>query len=297
MTPITWALVCAAAAAALFGVLFWIFWWGANVVFHPPNMSPMDHYPEQFGLEHEKASFETPDGVTLKGWMIPAKTPTVKTILLCHGWGDNKGDLIRRFHFLAGDFNLFLFDSRAHGESGGLFSTIGFLEAVDFDAALAFLKRTKPEWTKHLGLCGLSMGAAMGIRGMAEHPGFRCAVLESPFQSFNDVVAQFTWNGYRLPYYPAAWLTLLMIRWRLGADPEPYSPVYHMDRLPSIPLFFIAGGKDDLMPLPIVEGLYAMASSPKSIWVVPEATHGHCQEVAGPEYDKRILSFYRDNLD
>ncbi|MFH1723178.1 MAG: alpha/beta fold hydrolase [Elusimicrobiota bacterium] len=271
-------------------------WYGSNTVFHPPRMLQHTVFPEQFGLHYEKISFPGSDGLILRGWLIPAASPTDRTILCTHGWGDNKGDLLQRLHFLAEHYNLVLFDSRAHGESEGAYSTIGYLESFDFEAAVRHLKEVRPAWTRRLGVFGLSMGAAMAIHGMAHHPEFRCAALESPFRSFNRVVTQFTWSGYWLPYFPFAWITLLCIRLRLGADSEPYSPVHHIRGLPPLPLLFIAGEKDALMPLSEVRALHDMAGEPKEIWVVPEATHGRCQEFAPEEYARRVLDFFRKNL-
>jgi len=272
-------------------------WWGADTVFHPPKMLPNVVTPEEFGLSHEAVSFPTPDGLMLRGWIIPAAKTTTKTVLLCHGWGDNKGDILRRFHFLADSYNLLAFDSRAHGESDGDLTSIGHLETIDFDAALAFLKSVRPQWCARLGLVGLSMGAAMSIHGMARHPDFRCAVLESPFQSFNGVVTQFSKNSYSfLPYFPFIWLVLVLIRLRLGSDPEPSSPIYHIKKLPPVPLLFIAGEEDRLMPVSEVRELYEAAREPKSYWQVPEAGHGGCQEARPEEYERRVRDFLAENL-
>lgn len=285
---LTAVLLCAAVFAAC--------WWGSNVVFHPPRMLPNAVFPEQFSLPYEKVSFRTEDGLTLRGWVIPAAKATDRTIFMCHGWGDNKGDLLRRFHFLAKSANLFLFDSRHHGESDGDISTIGCLEARDFKAALDWFRANHPAWTRRLGLLGLSMGAAMGIRGMAVHGGFRCALLESPFRSFNRVVHQFCTNAYSLPYIPFVWLTLAIIRWRVGEDPEPYSPVRYGPEVPAVPLLFIAGDKDALMPLEEVRGMHDACPGPKELWVVPEGTHGRNQEAAPEEYERRVAAFFEANL-
>ena len=271
-------------------------WWGSEIVFRPPRRLPLEIFPEQFGLNHEKVSFVTPDGLTLRGWVIPSVRPTDRSLLLCHGWGDNKGDLLRRFFFLARRYNLFLFDSRAHGESDGTRSTVGSLEATDFDAAVRFFRQAYPAWSSRMGLVGLSMGAVMAIRGLALHDDFRCALLESPYESFNAVGCQFTWSTYRLPAFPFAWLVLLFVRWRLGTDPEPYSPVHHIGRLPPRPLFFIAAGRDSWMPLAATRRLYARAPEPKELWIVEEAGHARCQETAGPEYERRILEFFEKHL-
>ena len=78
--------------------------------------------------EEPAYTFATEDDVLLRAWAIHASKPTDRTIVLTHGWGDNKGDMLRRFHFLRDRFNLFFLDTRAHGESAGEHSSIGYLE-------------------------------------------------------------------------------------------------------------------------------------------------------------------------
>ena len=106
------------AAALVLAVAFYaLCWWGAGIILHPPAMSPMWIFPEQFGLRYEKISFKTRDDLELKGWFIPSTTGDTRTILMCHGWGDNKGELLKQTYFLNenGGFNLMYFDFRSHG--------------------------------------------------------------------------------------------------------------------------------------------------------------------------------------
>lgn len=285
-------IVLAVLAAALLAFA----WWGAGIVFHPPKKSALAVWPESFGLRYERVSFRTGDGLMLRGWLIPAERPTDRTVLVCHGWGDNKGMVLERARALAPSFNLLFFDSRSHGESEGRLSTIGHLEARDFDAALGFLEKRDPAWARRLGVLGISMGAAMAVYGMARHPSLRCAVLESPFRSFETVVRQFAWNKFRLPRRPFVSLVLLMIRLRLGEDPEPASPARHIRAFGERPALFIAGEEDRLMPLPEVRALYDAAPGPKELWVVPGARHGQCLDAAPEEYRRRVREFFEKNL-
>ena len=132
-------LIFAAMAAAA--------WWGSGVILHPPAMSPMWIFPEQFGLRYEKVSFKTEDGLRLRGWFLPSPTGDKRTLIMCHGWGDNKGELLKQTFFLneTGGFNLLYFDFRSHGESEGEITTVGGLETMDFDAAAAWLRAEKPD--------------------------------------------------------------------------------------------------------------------------------------------------------
>ena len=292
MTPL---LIILVLSLAVLGAAAYAYW-GANRLFHPPKMIPHTIWPDQFGLAFEPVDFRSEDGIRLRGWLIPCGTATGRTILCCHGWGDNKGDLLKRIQFLSRKFNLFLFDSRSHGESEGTMTTIGYLERRDFDAALRFLKTARPGWAAHLGLFGLSMGAVMAIRGMAEHPDFQCAAFESPYRSFGEVIAQFTWNNFRLPYFPFVWAILLRIRGFLGDNPETCSPSRYIGRLPRRPILFIAGELDPLMPVRVVRALCDSAAEPKEFYMAPGATHGRCWEADARGYREKLTSFFDKSI-
>jgi pimeloyl-ACP methyl ester carboxylesterase len=284
----------AVAAAALAAC-----WWGAGVIMHPPAMSPMWVFPEQFGLRYEKMEFRSADGLTLRGWFIPSPTGDARTIVMCHGWGDNKGELLKMTYFLneAAGFNLVYFDFRSHGESDGEYTVIGGLEVRDFDAAVTWLRTAKPELSDRVGVFGLSMGAAVTVASMPNHPDLRCAVVESPFSDYRGVVRRWAWNHLKVPRFPLIDLALWCLRRRVGDKTiDRFNPVESAPRIAPRPMFFIAGERDDLMPVEDVRRVYEAAGQVKQLWVVPEAYHAKCREAAGMEYDTRVAGFFERNL-
>ena len=214
---------------------------------------------------------------------------------MCHGWGDNKGELLAVTHFLnsACGFNLFYFDNRSHGESGGNITTIGCLEVLDFQAAMGYLREHRPQCLKRLGVFGLSMGAAVAAMAVPGHPEVKAIVLESPFTDYRQVVRRWAWNNLRVPYFPLTMIVLWLLRLRVGReDVDSYSPIRFISRVAPRPVLFIGGAEDRLMPPNNVRALYAAAQAPKELWMIPEASHGKCRELAGPEYDRRLMEFF-----
>ncbi|HBA60837.1 MAG TPA: hypothetical protein DCZ92_08460, partial [Elusimicrobia bacterium] len=115
-------------------------------IIQPGRKNPVAFSPEQYGLAFETVEFTTADGIRLRGWFIPAPGGEAgRTVIFCHGWGSNRGEMLRDTHFLAEQgFNLLYFDFRASGESAGAISSVGYLEMRDFDAAYDFLKLNRP---------------------------------------------------------------------------------------------------------------------------------------------------------
>jgi uncharacterized protein len=289
----------AAVLAGLAVLLFAVAWWGSGLVMHPPAMSPMWVFPEQFGLRYEKAVFAAKDGVALKGWFLPSPSGDKRTILMCHGWGDNKGELLKMTYFLnenAG-FNLLYFDFRSHGESDGEFTTIGGLETQDFDAAVVWLRENKPDLADRIGVFGLSMGAAVTVASLPSHPDLRCAVVESPFSDYRGVVERYSWNHLRVPRIPLIAIAMWILRRRVGdRRVDDFNPVEAAPRIAPRPLFVIGGENDDLMPESDVRRVFDAAREPKQLWIVPGARHAKCREAAGVEYDTRVAGFFDRSL-
>lgn len=293
---ILWAVLALlpAAVAALA-----VCWWGSGLILYPPALSPMWIFPEQFGLRYEKMSFRSQDGIELKGWLVLSPTGDSRTIVMCHGWGDNKGELLKMTYFLneTAGFNLLYFDFRAHGESGGDGTTIGALERRDFDAAVRWLRDNRPDLAERAGVFGLSMGAAVTIASMPEHPWLRCAVVESPYSDYRGVVRRWAWNNLRVPPFPLVGIALRMLRWRVG-DPtiDSFNPVESAGRVSPRPLLVIGGDHDDLMPEEDVRRVFAAAREPKQLWIIPGAYHARCRDAAGMEYDARVAGFFQRHL-
>ncbi len=291
-----WAVAGVIALSA--GVLG-LCWWGSGIVMHPPAMSPMWVFPEQFGLRYEKVSFKTRDGLELRGWFLPSPTGDPRTLVMCHGWGDNKGELLKMTGFLneRPGLNLLYFDFRSHGESEGEFTTIGGLETQDFDAAVEWLRREKPGLAARAGVFGLSMGAAVAVASLPNHPDLRCAVVESPFSDYAGVVERWSWNNLRIPRFPLIDIAMVLLRLRVGNPRvDRFNPVEAAPRIAPRPVLMIAGEKDDLMPVWDVRRVYEAAREPKQLWIVPDARHAKCRETAGLEYDTRVAAFFDKHL-
>lgn len=283
-----WSLALLAAA------LLVAWGWYSSGLLLSISRAPVDAIPASFGLPYEDVAFTSSDGVALAGWFIPAPSPSDVTLVVCHGWGANRSDVLPHTAFLRrGGYNLLYFDFRNHGESGGRRSSLLPMEIRDLEAAIRFLQEKRPEQARRIGLFGLSMGGAVSIVTAARRPEIGAVVAESPFTSFYGVVVRFAKLFYGVPRYPLVPVTLLFVRLRLGMNPEQDSPIRHVHRISPRPLFLIQGGRDVRMPSSEGEALFARAGEPKALWTVPGADHGESAEIAGKEYEDRILAFYQ----
>jgi alpha-beta hydrolase superfamily lysophospholipase len=130
----------------------------------------------------EKVILTTKDKIKLEGWYGKTDSMPKGTVLLFHGHGSKKTSILEEaIGFRKMGYNTFLLDFRAHGNSGGNTSTIGFFESEDVKLAYDFIKETNE---KNIILWGISMGAAAITKAMNDYPlKPNKIILEMPFAS------------------------------------------------------------------------------------------------------------------
>lgn len=266
---------------------------------HPQRYS-LHIPPSDYRAEYEPVSFATGDGITLKGWLIkpPRRRTHAPGLIFCHGVGANKSDftefavsLSRRGYFVL------LFDFRAHGESGGRRTSLGYHEQKDIAAARTFLS-TRPEVDqKRVGIYGFSMGGAAAILTAARHGGFSALVVDSAFSSLRDLARGAITGFYHLPSFPFLHLSLLGYELYFQTSIKNVSPVSEIRRIAPVPILIIAGEGDRLIPAENGRRLFAAASEPKELWLIPGADHGGTLAVAGRTYEKKVGDFFDRHLE
>ena len=251
-------------AAAIYLALCYI----ANRSVYFPAKYPEGLWDAQSLLRATDVWLDTEDGVRIHAWSIPREGASFVTLHL-HG---NAGNLTHRYPQLheiaaAGSAVLAL-DYRGYGKSHGRPTERGLYR--DADAAYNYLLKAgfRPD---HIILHGESLGTAVAVDLAARRP---CAavVLEAPFTSANDVA--------RI----VAPVIGPMLVW--GFDSRAKIGRIH------VPVFFIQGDRDEVIPLRLGQALFAAAREPKSFWLVAGAGHNDIAETAGASYRQHLQSFY-----
>ena len=82
---------------------------------------------------------------------------------------------------------------------------------------------------------------------------------------------------------------------RLGIDVKDLRPIDYVGEINS-PKLFIAGEKDEHTTIDESQTLFAAASEPKELWIVPDAKHIDFYLLVKEEYEQKVLSFFEKNL-
>jgi dipeptidyl aminopeptidase/acylaminoacyl peptidase len=260
-----------------------------------PRRAAMTSTPVESGLSYESVTFASADGLRLAGWYIPSHNGAA--IILCHGLGGNRVDMLPQAVLLAEHgYGSFLFDFRAHGESEGEMVTYGYTETDDVLAAVDYLLSRSDVDPQRIGILGGSLGAATALRTAAHSTHLKVVVAESAFASLEDEVASSFTVFSGLPAFPFAPLTVAFAQWQTGLRISEVRPI---DDIPSIaprPVFIIHGTDDDLIPAEQGFRLYEAAGEPKELWMVDGISHRSALGIFPDEYEKRVIGFFDNAL-
>jgi dipeptidyl aminopeptidase/acylaminoacyl peptidase len=268
-------------------VLIIISLWGFYSSIRPPKIIS-SITPRDLKMNYQDVSFKTADGLTLRGWYIPAAKRTEKTLILLHGYPADKGNILPALAFLHEDFNLLLFDFRYLGRSEGSYSTAGAKEVEDLLAAIQFLKS---RGVKDVGVWGFSMGGAVALMAIEKAPEIRAVISESSYASLGEMAFELL----RIPLlnYPIAYLVGLWAKLFLGIDVRDASPADRI-RNTTLPILLIHSSADAVIPFSHARLLQqALAKNPNAeFWFHEEFAHGQLAS----DYRIRIKEFFLKHL-
>ncbi|MEK6742039.1 MAG: alpha/beta fold hydrolase [Nitrospirota bacterium] len=261
---------------------------------HPPRY-PLNVPPSDYQRDYENVTFVTKDGLTLAGWLIKPDRSGRKTpaVIICHGLGANKSDFTDLAVFLARRGYLVLtFDFRAHGDSKGSRTSLGYHERKDVMAALHYLS-TRPEVDQgRIGIFGFSLGGATAILAAAETGKFKAIAADSAFTSLRDQARQAITGFYHLPAFPFVGLSVLGYELYFQTRASNIDPESVIGAIAPAPVLIIAGEGDDMIPAENGRRLFQAANEPKELWIITVGGHGGTVAAAGNEYNKRVGDFF-----
>jgi len=233
------------------------------------------------------------DGLKLHGRLLPLENAK-GTILQFHGYrscpdGDF-GCAVPLMRSLG--YQVLLVDQRAHQQSEGRYITFGILERQDaLYWARAMEQRFGPEHPLYFD--GISMGAATvlmaaslplpkSVRGIIADSGF-----SAPRAIIGSVIRRL-----HLPEKPLFWLINLWCRLLAGTSLKAYSVPEAMAHC-TIPVLFVHGKKDSLVPWEMTQENYDACQSRKTLLLVDEADHGASFLVDRAACEKAIADFLK----
>ena len=283
----------------VFLTLFWA--WVLSALLFLRNTclpkSPITATPAQWQLPFEAVQFQASDGLRLEGWTITTG-PAHRWVILCHGMGSNRVDLLDIAAGLHADgFNLLLFDFRGHGGSAGRVTSFGYLEQRDLEGALAYLGRQAEIPAAPYGVYGISMGGVVALTVAARDERLGAVAADSPYPNLDQSIAHHLALLYPvLPRAPLVWCMRWTYRLRFGAWPAAVAPQQAASTLSPRPFFLIQGGEDARVPVSEARRIFDAAREPKGLWVIERAGHLEGYGINPTAYRRRLTQFFQQAL-
>ncbi len=251
-----------------------------------PNQSPLFDDPANYGLDYETVTFETRDGVTLRGWLIKGGNDRVVVQshfgVQCNRAGyDPKGKgfikmwktpiafLRQAKHLVERGYSVLMYDFRGHGESplGPVpWVTWGPEEAKDVVAAVDYV-RARPEYANaDVGLLSICMGASATTYAYGLEDGLRSreqikamiAVQPLPYKQFVD--------AFGMPGFLARAGAKVSLE-RTGIDLEQKTFIPEVKHI-NVPTLVVQNANDPWTKSEIVERFHAELTTEKElVWL------------------------------
>ena len=253
-----------------------------------------DRTPASVGLRYENVVGTTADGVSLAGWYVPSRNGAA--VLLCHGAGSTRSDVLDHAAALAGQgLGVLMMDARGHGGSGGRAMEFGWYGDLDLRAAVDVLVRRPDVTSGRVAVVGLSMGGEEAIGALASDDRIAAVVAEG---ATNRVAGDKLWLTEEVGL--RGWLQQQLDRLTYGATDllTPASPP------PTLRASAEAGAPRPLLLIAAAESFeevgaarYIAAGSPASVtvWLAPG---GHTGALAADrdQWTRRVGTFLAQAL-
>ena len=256
-----------------------------NNILHPARVLPPGNTLRKYKIPYQPIDLITEDGIRLSAWYTPPRNGAV--ILLAHGYGDNRPEWIHAL-FAKKGFGVISWDARAHGESGGEVSTIGYLEVLDVKAALDYV--LAQPGVEHVGAWGGSMGAATIIRAAARFPQIEAVFADSSFTSLDEEV------NYLVPYSLINPLAKFIATTETGLSLDEVAPLNDIGKISPRPVYIVQGMADTVAPPDSGEKLYNAANEPRFLWERENVPHMQMYLDNPRRYQGRMVDFFDEWL-
>ena len=240
--------------------------------------------PDRLNLEFEDVFVETPDGETLHGWWLPAKSEPKGTVYFLHGNAQNISSHIMNVAWLPEKhYNVFLIDYRGYGRSTGAPDIEGTLH--DAETGLRWLVDQPDVQSQPLFLLGQSLGGALGTALASEwvkrdeQPPLDGVILDGTFSGFRAIARE------KLGDFWLTWPLQVPLSWTITDEYEAYERIGDIS---PVPVMVIHSVRDGIIPFHHGKRLYEAAEEPKTFL---QTDTPHASTFVIPGYQDEVLEF------
>ncbi|MCK9573420.1 MAG: alpha/beta hydrolase [Candidatus Omnitrophica bacterium] len=219
-----------------------------------------------------------------------------KVIVIAHGFYNSKDAVLltELAKYFFDEYDVFMFDFRGHGKSGGLYSWTA-KENQDLNAALNYLKGKY----KKTGLLAFSLGGSVSINVLAQRHDVDSLVCVSTPSDFSKIDYQF-WN---LDLEGDLFYTMFTKEGRYGRGfrPGPFwltkeKPIDNINKV-TAPVLYIHGEKDWVIKPWHSKALYEKTILNKKLVIIKNGPHAeYLMKDSEKEFVGEIKNWFNQTL-
>lgn len=224
------------------------------------------------------------------------KNRSHKWVILLHGYTGCKEELLHigKWYYEQG-YNVLLPDLRAHGSSQGKYFGMGYLDRLDVIHWMKFIA-AKDDKSKII-LHGHSMGAATALFTAGENPSHLVGCIsDSAYTSVYKVFQLQIKALYRLPGHVLLNTVSFLFGLRKGGYYFSRGNVLKYTSKIKVPVLFIHGKKDDLLPVSMCDELYDVCNSEKEKVLIDNCGHAQGDLEDYHSYINIVDKFIKKNI-
>jgi pimeloyl-ACP methyl ester carboxylesterase len=259
-----------------------------------PSRSPIEISVGNFPGRPEEFAFRVPSGAERVGWFFPGLRGA-PTIILCHGYSSSRGELLTLATSLQDrQYNVLMFDFGGHGTNKG-YSSIGYEEVGDLNAAVDALVKRDDVNPNSFGLWGVNLGAYAALAVAERNPRIRAIVLESVYDRPSDFLKiQVERSGLsRIPFLET--MAVKTFGW-LHHKESNVAPLSRDIARTSGAFKLFLEAPDEPALAQQTRALFLAAPDPKQDAVLAQGNYARMADDARHTYENRVLSFFLVNL-
>jgi uncharacterized protein len=250
----------------------------SGLFFYPSKTLVKNPALERF--DRKDVFFNTPDDVTLHGWLIQTPARPRGTVVFFHGNAGNMSTHVNNMLWLVPEgYDLFVFDYRGYGRSGGSPT----LQGVNTDGKAALEKALSVARPGPVIVLGQSLGGAIAVYAAANAPDkavLKAVVIDSAFADYREIVRD------KLREFIITWPFQYPVSIFFNDD---FSPVEWIKKISPVPVLLTHGTLDRVVPFHHGEELYGAALSPREFW--PVEGKGHIAGFTDKTMRERLLRY------
>ena len=248
-------------------------------------------YGDYDSYEKHDYTIQCRDGYVIHAEVVPSAGNTEKYVIISHGYGYNRMGSVKYVNmFRKLGYTCILYDNRSHGENKRTWITMGKNEHLDL---CDIIRDTYSRFGKdiYLGLHGESMGSALSVMALAEHPDVKFLVSDCGYADLQRLFRVAVKKFYHLPSWtvsPSGAASRILY----GFSYKEVMP-YRALEGNSVPVLFIHGGADDFVPPENCRVMYDSDTGYKEMMIVKGADHAKSFQTDPAVYTDYVRNFLK----